>query len=96
MRWVGYNGDANHGRGNHLHLSWSHSNNTTPRKPAKVVYTRICPGDGGGGGGGGTGGGGGGGGGGVEPRKSGKLTPAEKANIAPAVPETHEHNGYGH
>jgi Ca2+-binding RTX toxin-like protein len=23
-RWVGYNGDANHGRGNHLHLSWSH------------------------------------------------------------------------
>ena len=34
--------------------------------------------------------------GGVEPRKSGKLTPAEKANIAPVVPETHEHNGYGH
>jgi hypothetical protein len=23
-RWVGYNGDANHGRGNHLHLSWRH------------------------------------------------------------------------
>jgi hypothetical protein len=23
-RWVGYNGDANHGRGNHLHLSWNH------------------------------------------------------------------------
>jgi tape measure domain-containing protein len=22
FRWVGYNGDANHGRGNHLHLSW--------------------------------------------------------------------------
>jgi hypothetical protein len=25
FRWVGYNGDYNHGRGNHLHLSWSHS-----------------------------------------------------------------------
>ena len=25
FRWVGYDGDANHGRGNHLHLSWSHS-----------------------------------------------------------------------
>ena len=24
-RWVGYNGDANHGRGNHLHLSWNHA-----------------------------------------------------------------------
>jgi Ca2+-binding RTX toxin-like protein len=24
FRWVGYNGDANHGRGNHLHLSWAH------------------------------------------------------------------------
>ncbi len=23
-RWVGYNGDAGHGRGNHLHLSWRH------------------------------------------------------------------------
>jgi phage-related protein len=22
FRWVGYNGDPNHGRGNHLHLSW--------------------------------------------------------------------------
>ncbi|MGI8871091.1 MAG: calcium-binding protein [Candidatus Limnocylindria bacterium] len=25
FRWVGYNGDYNHGRGNHLHLSWMHS-----------------------------------------------------------------------
>ncbi len=25
FRWVGYNGDYNHGRGNHLHLSWAHS-----------------------------------------------------------------------
>lgn len=24
FRWVGYNGDPNHGRGNHLHLSWNH------------------------------------------------------------------------
>lgn len=24
FRWVGYNGDANHGCGNHLHLSWNH------------------------------------------------------------------------
>jgi hypothetical protein len=42
-RWVGWNGDPGHGRGNHLHLSWAHS----PRKPghpARVVYTRRCPG----------------------------------------------------
>lgn len=25
FRWVGYNGDYNHGRGNHLHLSWMHT-----------------------------------------------------------------------
>ncbi|MFL5885426.1 MAG: lytic murein transglycosylase, partial [Thermoleophilaceae bacterium] len=25
FRWVGYNGDAGHGRGNHLHLSWMHA-----------------------------------------------------------------------
>jgi hypothetical protein len=24
-RWVGYDGDANHGRGHHLHLSWDHA-----------------------------------------------------------------------
>ncbi|HUR85645.1 MAG TPA: hypothetical protein VMY78_09890 [Solirubrobacteraceae bacterium] len=24
FRWVGYNGDPNHGKGNHLHLSWLH------------------------------------------------------------------------
>jgi hypothetical protein len=41
-RWVGWNGDAGHGRGNHLHLSWSHSD-TEPRHPARVVYTRRCP-----------------------------------------------------
>ena len=25
FRWVGYEGDAGHGCGNHLHLSWNHS-----------------------------------------------------------------------
>jgi hypothetical protein len=41
-RWVGYTGDAGHGPGNHLHLSWAHSP-TKYNVPAKVVYTRICP-----------------------------------------------------
>jgi hypothetical protein len=41
-RWVGWNGDAGHGRGNHLHLSWSHSP-SKPGHPARVVYTRQCP-----------------------------------------------------
>jgi hypothetical protein len=41
-RWVGWNGDAGHGRGDHLHLSWSHTE-TKPRHPARVVYTRKCP-----------------------------------------------------
>jgi hypothetical protein len=41
-RWVGWNGDAGHGRGNHLHLSWAHSE-TRPTVPARVVYTRKCP-----------------------------------------------------
>jgi hypothetical protein len=42
-RWVGYNGDAGHGRGDHLHLSYAHSSNTTPGKPVRWVYTRRCP-----------------------------------------------------
>lgn len=75
-RWVGYNGDAGHGRGNHLHLSWAHSANTTPRRPARWVLSRRCPkqpvNDGGGDGGGG---------GGVSPRS------APLAGMAPAVPE---------
>jgi len=50
FRWVGYNGDANHGRGHHLHLSYSHSA-TPPRTPAETVYSLRCPDDGGGGGG---------------------------------------------
>lgn len=42
FRWVGYNGDANHGRGNHLHLSWSHGH-SKPFKPVKRVFTITCP-----------------------------------------------------
>lgn len=48
FRWVGYDGDAGHGRGNHLHLSWSHSE-TRPGRPAKLVETIRCPGSAGGG-----------------------------------------------
>jgi hypothetical protein len=44
FRWVGYNGDSGHGRGNHLHLSWSHSD-TRPERPARTVYTMKCPGE---------------------------------------------------
>ena len=43
FRWVGYNGDIGHGRGHHLHLSWSHSP-TEPEDPARTVYTLKCPG----------------------------------------------------
>ena len=35
-RWVGYNGDANHGRGNHLHLSWNHAPSRPGRPPRWV------------------------------------------------------------
>jgi hypothetical protein len=42
FRWVGYNGDANHGKRHHLHLSWSHSPSRFNR-PAKTVYTVKCP-----------------------------------------------------
>jgi hypothetical protein len=41
-RWVGWNGDPGHGRKDHLHLSWMHSE-TKPEDPARVVYTRRCP-----------------------------------------------------
>jgi hypothetical protein len=43
FRWVGYDGDSGHGRGNHLHLSWNHSD-AQPYHPAKSVYTLRCPG----------------------------------------------------
>ncbi len=42
FRWVGYDGDANHGRGHHLHLSWDHST-TKPGIPAATVNTVFCP-----------------------------------------------------
>ena len=42
FRWVGYNGDAGHGRGNHLHLSWNHSD-TKAGVPAATVDTLRCP-----------------------------------------------------
>ena len=45
FRWVGYDGDAGHGRGNHLHLSWNHSE-TKPGTIADSVYTLRCPGAG--------------------------------------------------
>jgi len=80
-RWVGYDGDSGHGRGHHLHLSWGHNDGTTPRKPAKWVLTRSCPGGGGGDGDGG-GGSGGTGGGGIGARD------AALAGLAPPVPET--------
>jgi hypothetical protein len=49
FRWVGYNGDPGHGRGNHLHLSWNHEGRMRFGKPVKTVYTVNCPGKGGGG-----------------------------------------------
>ena len=42
FRWVGYDGDAGHGRGHHLHLSWSHSV-VRPGHTARTVYTMRCP-----------------------------------------------------
>lgn len=38
FRWVGYNGDYNHGRGNHLHLSWMHTQGRAGR-PVRSVWT---------------------------------------------------------
>ncbi len=42
FRWVGYNGDSGHGRGHHLHLSYSHSG-APFGKPAKTIYSIRCP-----------------------------------------------------
>ena len=42
FRWVGYDGDSGHGRGDHLHLSWMHSP-AKFGKPAESVYTMRCP-----------------------------------------------------
>lgn len=97
FRWVGWNGDPGHGRGNHLHLSWSHSE-TSYNTPARVVYTRICPeprhrhrhrrggdGSGGSGSGGTQAHGSDYGSGGISVPS--KLSPAAKRALAPVVPE---------
>ena len=42
FRWVGYDGDAGHGRHHHLHLSWSHSA-AKAKRTARTVYTLRCP-----------------------------------------------------
>jgi hypothetical protein len=39
FRWVGYDGDANHGRGHHLHLSWNHGPTPSQRPPVPWVET---------------------------------------------------------
>ena len=43
FRWVGYDGDANHGRGHHLHLSWSHST-AKPGDPGEAGQHAALPG----------------------------------------------------
>lgn len=45
FRWVGYDGDAGHGRGDHLHLSFNHSP-TDYNDPARVMQSLKCPGSG--------------------------------------------------
>ncbi len=45
FRWVGYNGDSGHGRGHHLHLSFSHSP-TKYDTPARMMQSLKCPGTG--------------------------------------------------
>jgi hypothetical protein len=84
FRWIGYNGDPNHGRGNHLHLSWAHGSKTRFGHPVRRVYTRFCPDAPDGGGSGGTGDSGG-----TTARKAEwpGLSERERANLAPVVPE---------
>lgn len=43
FRWVGYDGDANHGRGDHLHLSWNHSPTPPGQPPADWVLVMLPP-----------------------------------------------------
>lgn len=43
FRWVGYDGDANHGRGHHLHLSWNHAP-TPSRRPFAAWVEVLFPG----------------------------------------------------
>ena len=43
FRWVGYDGDAGHGCGNHLHLSWNHA----PTAEFRLAeWVEVFPGDG--------------------------------------------------
>lgn len=37
FRWVGYDGDSGHGRGDHLHLSWRHSPAAPGARPVQWV-----------------------------------------------------------
>jgi hypothetical protein len=41
FRWVGYNGDAGHGCGNHLHLSWNHAPAAEYRIASWVQIFRV-------------------------------------------------------
>jgi hypothetical protein len=45
FRWVGYDGDPGHGRGNHLHLSWMHAPAPERRPPARwvEVFSVVSP-----------------------------------------------------
>jgi hypothetical protein len=80
FRWVGYNGDAGHGRGHHLHLSYAHSP-TRYNKPARMMQSLKCPGSGGKGGKPGGGGGG--------PHSGGvAVTKADLKRFERAHPET--------
>jgi hypothetical protein len=43
FRWVGYDGDVDHGCGNHLHLSWNHDSKyerNTPSRWVEVFHVR--------------------------------------------------------
>ena len=41
FRWVGYDGDAGHGCGNHLHLSWNHATAPEYRLASWVEVFRV-------------------------------------------------------
>lgn len=43
FRWVGYDGDRDHGRGHHLHLSWMHSPGR-PGRPVRTVWAWVVRG----------------------------------------------------
>lgn len=43
FRWVGYDGDAHHGRGHHLHLSWDHGPTPPGQPPAAWVLVLTGP-----------------------------------------------------